>query len=224
MASATSRLRRGRLGARTRRGLARHRAQDALGCAQSAAEDHTGLAPKNERKSWIEVSVLGGWLLAYEGKRAVYATLISPGRGGIPQEGKDTLAIAATPTGTFPISGKLATVTMQAPGEYVHSDVPWTQNCQKPYAIHTAYWHNNWGNPAKRWLHQRVAHRWQMVVRFQRAAAARRGWHAQRWRPELGAPTLLVMNEHEPARLRRAVQARPCASSADHVSAADQIR
>ncbi|MET0793739.1 MAG: L,D-transpeptidase, partial [Polyangiaceae bacterium] len=109
--------------------------------------DHTADAAKNARRTWIEVSVLGGWLLAFEGTRPVYATLVSPGRGGIPQEGKNTLEIAATPLGTFPISGKLATVTMQAPGEYVHSDVPWTQNFQKPYAIHTAYWHDNWGNP-----------------------------------------------------------------------------
>jgi hypothetical protein len=162
--------------------------------ARVGAEDHTGLAPKNARKSWIEVSVLGGWLLAYEGTRPVYATLISPGRGGIPQEGKDTLEIAATPVGTFPISGKLATVTMQAPGEYTHSDVPWTQNFQKPYAIHTAYWHNNWGNLQSggcinvspidgRWLFE-----------FSEPALPK-GWHAVRWQPALGAPTLLVVHE-----------------------------
>jgi L,D-transpeptidase catalytic domain len=124
----------------------------------------------------------------------VYATLISPGRGGIPQEGKNTLEIAATPTGTFPISGKLATVTMQAPGEYVHSGVPWTQNFQKPYAIHTAYWHNNWGNlqsggcinvsPSDgKWLFELSE------------PPLPKAWHAQRWRPELGAPTLLVVHE-----------------------------
>jgi hypothetical protein len=162
--------------------------------ARVGSEDHTGLAPKNERKSWIEVSVLGGWLLAYEGTRAVYATLISPGRGGIPQEGKDTLEIAATPTGTFPISGKLATVTMQAPGEYVHSDVPWTQNFQKPYAIHTAYWHNNWGNLQSGGCINVSPIDGKWLFEFSEPPLPN-GWHAQRWRPELGAPTLLVVHE-----------------------------
>ena len=35
---------------------------------------------------------------------------------------------------------------MEAPGEFVHSDVPWVQNLVGPYALHTAYWHDNWGN------------------------------------------------------------------------------
>jgi hypothetical protein len=162
--------------------------------ARVGAEDHTGLAPKNARKSWIEVSVLGGWLLAYEGTRPVYATLISPGRGGIPQPGKDTLEIAATPLGTFPISGKLATVTMQAPGEYVHSDVPWTQNFQKPYAIHTAYWHNNWGNPQSGGCINVSPVDGKWLFEFSEPALPP-GWHAVRWQPSLGAPTLLVVHE-----------------------------
>ncbi len=149
--------------------------------ARVGAEDHTGLAPKNARHSWIEVSVLGGWLLAYEGTHPVYATLISPGRGGIPQDGKDTLEIAATPTGTFPISGKLATVTMQARGEYVHSDVPWTQNFQKPYAIHAAYWHNNWGNPQSGGCINVSPSDGKWLFDFTEPALPK-GWHAQRWR------------------------------------------
>jgi len=162
--------------------------------ARVGSEDHTRLAPKNEHHSWIEVSVLGGWLLAYEGTRPVYATLISPGRGGIPQEGKDTLEIAATPTGTFPISGKLATVTMQAPGEYVHSDVPWTQNFQKPYAIHTAYWHNNWGNPQSGGCINVSPIDGKWLFEFSEPSLPK-GWHAVRWQPALGAPTLLVIHE-----------------------------
>jgi lipoprotein-anchoring transpeptidase ErfK/SrfK len=162
--------------------------------ARVGTEDRTGLAPKNARKSWIEVSVLGGWLLAYEGTQPVYATLISPGRGGIPQDGKDTLEIAATPTGTFAISGKLATVTMQAPGEYVHSDVPWTQNFQKPYAIHTAYWHNNWGNPQSGGCINVSPVDGKWLFEFSEPALPP-GWHAVRWQPALGAPTLLVVHE-----------------------------
>jgi L,D-transpeptidase catalytic domain len=162
--------------------------------ARVGQDDHTGLAPKNARHTWIEVSVLGGWLLAYEGTTPVYATLISPGRGGIPQEGKNTLELAATPLGTFPISGKLATVTMQAPGEYVHSEVPWTQNFLKPYAIHTAYWHDNWGNPQSGGCINVSPIDGKYLFEFSEPRLPA-GWHAVRWQPTLGAPTLLVVHE-----------------------------
>ncbi len=58
----------------------------------------------------------------------MFTTLISPGRGGFAKPGEDPIEHALTPTGTFPISGKFATATMEAPGEFIHSDVPWTQN------------------------------------------------------------------------------------------------
>ncbi|MEI9950454.1 MAG: L,D-transpeptidase, partial [Pseudomonadota bacterium] len=162
--------------------------------ARVGREDHTGLGPKDPRQTWIEVSVLGGWLLAFEGTKPVFATLISGGRGGIPQEGKNTLEIAATPVGTFPISGKLATVTLEAPGEYLHSDVPWTQNFQKPYAIHTAYWHDNWGNLASGGCINvaPIDGKWLFDFSLPKLPP---GWHAVRWQPATGAPTLLVVHE-----------------------------
>jgi len=162
--------------------------------ARVGREDHTGLGPKDPRQTWIEVSVLGGWLLAFEGTRPVFATLISAGRGGIPQEGKNTLEISATPVGTFPISGKLATVTLQAPGEYVHSEVPWTQNFQKPYAIHSAYWHDNWGNLASGGCINVSPIDGKWLFDFTEPKLPR-GWHAVRWQPANGAPTLLVVHE-----------------------------
>ncbi|HEX3774337.1 MAG TPA: L,D-transpeptidase [Polyangiaceae bacterium] len=162
--------------------------------AHVGVEDRTGRAPKNQKKSWLEVSVLGGWLLAFEGTRAVYATLISPGRGGIPKDGEDTLEIAATPLGTFPISGKLATVTMDSPGESLHSDVPWTQNFEKPYAIHAAYWHNNWGNPQSGGCINVSPIDGKWLFDFSEPALPS-GWHAVRWRPGLADRTLLVVHE-----------------------------
>ena len=162
--------------------------------ARVGQEDHTGRGPKEPRQTWLEVSVLGGWLLAFEGTKPVFATLISGGRGGIPQEGKNTLEISATPVGTFPISGKLATVTLEAPGEYVHSDVPWTQNFQKPYAIHTAYWHDNWGNLASGGCINvsPIDGKWLFDFTEPKLPS---GWHAVRWQPATGAPTLLVVHE-----------------------------
>jgi hypothetical protein len=162
--------------------------------ARVGHDDHTGRGPKNARQTWIEVSVLGGWLLAFEGTKPVFTTLISAGRGGIPQEGKNTLEISATPLGTWPISGKLATITLEAPGEYVHSDVPWTQNFQKPYAIHSAYWHDNWGNLASGGCVNVSPIDGKWLFDFSEPKLPR-GWHAVRWQPATGAPTLLVVHE-----------------------------
>jgi lipoprotein-anchoring transpeptidase ErfK/SrfK len=133
-------------------------------------------------------------LIAYEGTRPVYATLISPGRGGLPDAGEDPVLKAATPVGTFPISGKLATITLESPGEYVHSEVPWTQNFQKPYAIHSAYWHDNWGNPQSGGCINVSPRDGKWLFDFSEPKLPE-GWHAFRWRPELGSPTILVIHE-----------------------------
>ncbi len=100
--------------------------------------------PDGPRKTWVEVSVLSGWLIAYEGTRPVFATLIAPGRGGVPRRGVDPLKDAATPTGYFRIDGKFWTATM-ANNAFVHSDVPFAQNFHGPHALHMAYWHDDWG-------------------------------------------------------------------------------
>lgn len=101
-------------------------------------------APRG-RQTWIDATIFGGWLIAYEGKKPVFTTLISPGRGGPPQADKDPVSTASTPVGNFKITGKFATATMVAPGDFVHSDVPWAQNFSGPHALHGAYWHDSWG-------------------------------------------------------------------------------
>ncbi len=109
------------------------------------AEDTTGRAPRG-RATWIEVSIMGGWLIAYEGTHPRYATMISAGHGGSAEEGRDPLENSATPTGSFSVNGKFATATMASGNGLVHGDVPWTQNFVGPYAVHTAYWHDDFGN------------------------------------------------------------------------------
>ncbi|MEJ7731495.1 MAG: L,D-transpeptidase [Polyangiaceae bacterium] len=70
-----------------------------------AAEKAPRLPVQSARNTWLEISVQKGWLIAYEGERPVFATLISPGRGGVPVPGKDPLETASTPTGTFRVVG-----------------------------------------------------------------------------------------------------------------------
>lgn len=101
-------------------------------------------APEGGRRTWVEVSVLGGWMVAYEDTKAVYATLIAPGRGGVPSRGIPPIDTASTPVGTFRVDGKFYTATMANPA-FVHSDVPFSQNFSGPHVLHQAYWHDGWG-------------------------------------------------------------------------------
>jgi len=99
------------------------------------------------RRSWLDVSIEGGTLVAYEDATPVYATLVSPGRGGMPHPGVDPLDTASTPTGTYAITGKFLTATMQSGSiaTLIHAEVQYTMNFSGPYAIHGAYWHDRWG-------------------------------------------------------------------------------
>ncbi len=99
------------------------------------------------RGTWVEVSTVGGWLIAYERARPVYATLISAGRGDLRKDG--TMAPhSATPSGTFAVSSKLRTATMRSenrPGR-VHAEVMFTQVFEGAFALHGAYWHDDFGD------------------------------------------------------------------------------
>jgi len=160
--------------------------------ATVGAEDTTGRAPKG-RGTWLEIAIDKGWLLAFEGTRPVYATLMSPGRGGAAAPDEDPLERSATPVGVYPISGKFVTATMEAPGELIHSDVPFAQNVVGPYALHGAYWHDNWGNPQSggcvnlspidaKWLFDFTEPR------------VPEGWHGVRWLPWQGAATIVILH------------------------------
>ncbi|MEM9691644.1 MAG: L,D-transpeptidase [Myxococcota bacterium] len=102
---------------------------------------------KEGRRTWIDISVLRGFLVAYEYDKPVYATLVSPGRGGVPRHGVDPIETASTPVGRFRITSKFLSATMvsNASKDIVHDQVMYTQNFTGPYALHGAYWHDDWG-------------------------------------------------------------------------------
>lgn len=100
-----------------------------------AAEPPTDLQP-DER--WIDIDLSEQTLVAYEGNRPVFATLVSTGREGF-----------ETPTGTFRVYAKHVTITMDdtEAGEEAYSieDVPWVQYFEESFALHAAFWHNRFG-------------------------------------------------------------------------------
>jgi hypothetical protein len=97
-----------------------------------------------KRTRWIEVALLSQTLVLWEGATPVYATLVSTGRDGLGDPNK-TLS---TPQGTFRIYQKHVTTTMdskEADSEFELRDVPWVMYFKGGYAIHGAYWHDDFG-------------------------------------------------------------------------------
>ena len=153
--------------------------------------DTTDKQPKG-RQTWIQVSILGGWLIAFEGTKPVFVTLMSPGSGGPPHGKRDPLETASTPTGWFKITGKFVTSTMIAPNDLVHSAVPWAQNFSGPYAIHGAYWHNDWGQPKSGGCINLSPHDAKWMFEFTEPVIPP-GWHGVRWLPSREPSTALLI-------------------------------
>jgi hypothetical protein len=95
---------------------------------------------------WIDIELATQTLVAYEGTTAVFATLVSTGKGqrkGHPFE---------TPTGVHRIWVKLLTATMDnleddnASRYWRIEDVPFVQFFSKGVGLHAAFWHRSFGH------------------------------------------------------------------------------
>jgi hypothetical protein len=161
------------------------------GTALDAAQD--AAAPSRGRATWIEVSIMGGWLLAYEGRTPVFTTLVSAGRGGPPHGDVEPIETASTPVGRFKITGKFATATMVAPTELVHSEVPWAQNFSGPHALHAAYWHDGWGELKSGGCLNVSPIDGHWLFREFTEPHVPPGWHGVRWLAQLEPATTLIV-------------------------------
>jgi lipoprotein-anchoring transpeptidase ErfK/SrfK len=88
---------------------------------------------------WIHIDLSQQALVAYEGDRPVYVTLVSSGRQGY-----------ETPGGLFRIQRKYLSKTMNGKDiedgrRYQVQEVPWTMYYDGNFAVHGAYWHNKFG-------------------------------------------------------------------------------
>ena len=85
-------------------------------------------------------------VVAFEGEKAIYATLISSGR-----ESKIKDKDHRTPTGEWRIREKHITTTMDGDGSaagdlpYSIEDVPYVMYYHRSFALHGAFWHTNFG-------------------------------------------------------------------------------
>jgi hypothetical protein len=97
-----------------------------------------------QNRRWIDVSVDNQMLVLWEGNRPVYATMVSTGRDGA----RDPRTTLSTPLGNFRILQKHITTSMDskaADSEFELRDVPWVMYFKGGYALHGAYWHDDFG-------------------------------------------------------------------------------
>jgi hypothetical protein len=97
-------------------------------------------------RRWVDVSILKQALVAYEGKTPKYVTLVSTGADGL----GDPKKTHSTIQGVFLIHTKHVTVTMdndEKNDEFDLRDVPFVQYFTEGYALHAAYWHDDFGTP-----------------------------------------------------------------------------
>ncbi|NNE18637.1 MAG: L,D-transpeptidase [Myxococcales bacterium] len=91
---------------------------------------------------WIDIDIDQQILVAYEGPRPIFATLVSTGRNSKQLE---------TPIGVFQIWAKLEYSDMDdiertdVAKNYSIQDVPWVQFFKGSYGFHAAFWHNDFG-------------------------------------------------------------------------------
>jgi hypothetical protein len=100
---------------------------------------------KNGEK-WLDINVTKQTLVAYDGVKPVYATLISSGEAGL----DDPAHTTATKRGIFRIHTKHISTTMasaEVGEEFELRDVPYVQYFEDGYALHGAYWHDRFGVP-----------------------------------------------------------------------------
>jgi hypothetical protein len=93
---------------------------------------------------WIDVGIINQVMVLWEGQRPRYVTLVSTGRDGL----GDPQLTRSTPQGTFRIYQKYVTTTMDsnvADEEFELRDVPWVMYFKGGYALHGAYWHDEFG-------------------------------------------------------------------------------
>jgi hypothetical protein len=128
---------------------------------------HTTAPPSDvgANEKWIEVNLDRQMLIAYEGSRPVYVTLISSGRRNEEDETRNYETIQ----GAFRIQSKHIATTMDGnsagDGPYSIEDVPWVMYFENSFALHGAFWHSAFGGmrshgcvnmspPDARWIFQ----------------------------------------------------------------------
>ncbi|MBI4950830.1 MAG: L,D-transpeptidase [Myxococcales bacterium] len=93
---------------------------------------------------WVQARITWGYLLAMDGDTPAYVSAMSPGADGIRSAGHSTKA------GKHVIGWKLLASDMsgrEGGKDWFVDEVPWAQYYFGNFAVHGAWWHNDFGRP-----------------------------------------------------------------------------
>jgi len=90
---------------------------------------------RQSNSQWIEINLANQRLNAWEGDTLVFSAAVSTGRSDEP-----------TPTGIFEVQSKVEKAWMKGEN-YDIPNVPYAMFYSGNYAIHGAYWHEEFGSP-----------------------------------------------------------------------------
>lgn len=127
---------------------------------------------------WVDISIIAGTMVAYEGSIPVYASLVSVGRDRLTDDVPDA---RVTKRGEFTITAKHVTALGSDVKGFANRvemhDVPWVLKLSSGQLLHGAYWHNRFGiehGPGNVQLSPADAH-W---LFHWAGPAVPKGWHA----------------------------------------------
>lgn len=103
--------------------------------AKTATIKQTIQTLQKSEQRWIQVNLSTQKLIAWEGRKPVYAVTISTGKKSTP-----------TRVGSFKIQSKHKSARMRG-RDYDIANVPYTMYYQGSYGIHGAFWHKKFGTP-----------------------------------------------------------------------------
>jgi hypothetical protein len=99
---------------------------------------------------WLEARLIPGVMTAYEGTTPLWTSMWSGGVGGVPIRGRSNKKYATTELGVFSFQWKDSVATMSpdlgTPTVQWFAEVPHIQYVKAPLALHTSYWHDNFGH------------------------------------------------------------------------------
>lgn len=97
-------------------------------------------------RRWIDVSIVAGTAVAYEGTTPVYATLVSVGADRLDDELPDA---QVTRRGEFAVVSKHITALNAKPKGFANRvemhDVPWVLELSSGQLVHGSFWHDRFG-------------------------------------------------------------------------------
>lgn len=187
-----------------------------------AAVTRPGPPPKDLEpgEKWIDVNLSTQSLVAFEGDKPVYATIVSTGRHNDEDKSKDFRTVQ----GEFRIREKHIAATMEddstSDGVYSIQDVPWIMYFEGSYALHGAFWHSMFGRERSHGCVNMTPYDAKNIFEWA-GPTLPPGWHGVRATKENPGTRVVVHEDPKPTSNTSAASSSSSSSPSSSVATAD---